>query len=71
MQVTFTLGSQYEVNINSGLIQLESVGSSEGTFFDDAALEFMCEKLNAAPGHTFPNKSTFVSSFSQTCAPLQ
>eukprot|EP00961_Rhodomonas_salina_P293584 3933878-Rhodomonas_salina.3 len=36
VQVTFTMGSQYQPNLPAGLIPLDSVRVGLGTFFDDA-----------------------------------
>eukprot|EP00287_Rhodomonas_sp_CCMP768_P025242 CAMPEP_0202852928 /NCGR_PEP_ID=MMETSP1389-20130828/90220_1 /ASSEMBLY_ACC=CAM_ASM_000865 /TAXON_ID=302021 /ORGANISM="Rhodomonas sp., Strain CCMP768" /LENGTH=604 /DNA_ID=CAMNT_0049531463 /DNA_START=38 /DNA_END=1850 /DNA_ORIENTATION=- len=66
IQVTFTLGSQYNVNTNDGLIPLSSVRAGKGTFFDSTTLDHKCTEYTE---DTFLNKTTFELRRLQSCAP--
>lgn len=75
VQVTFTLGEQYGVNNNSGLIPLTSVRAGEGRRFSDATLKHVCLDWAAGEdgggGSDFkPNgtKALFDSRLTQPCA---
>jgi len=76
IQVTFTLGSKYAVNENSGLIPLDSVRAGKGTFFDDvqaasgeAGMVHKCLQWTSAPGYSFPAVDGFNTTLRQDCAP--
>eukprot|EP00286_Rhodomonas_abbreviata_P019716 CAMPEP_0181309238 /NCGR_PEP_ID=MMETSP1101-20121128/11908_1 /TAXON_ID=46948 /ORGANISM="Rhodomonas abbreviata, Strain Caron Lab Isolate" /LENGTH=1439 /DNA_ID=CAMNT_0023415711 /DNA_START=17 /DNA_END=4336 /DNA_ORIENTATION=+ len=75
VQVTFTLGAQYDVNTNSGLIPLDSVRAGEGAFLDEAPLQHKCMQWATSAGdvsssYSFDGYSTFASRLGQTsCAP--
>jgi len=74
VQVTFTMGDQYQPNIESGgLIPVDSVRAGEGTFFDspDTDMQHKCAMYNESAGYdAFPDKGVFVSRLAQSCAPL-
>eukprot|EP00961_Rhodomonas_salina_P275383 3720321-Rhodomonas_salina.1 len=68
-QVTFTLGSKYGVNENSGLIPLDSVRAGKGTFFDDDGLLHKCLEWTGESGYAFASQTAFNTTLLQDCAP--
>eukprot|EP00961_Rhodomonas_salina_P129035 1738629-Rhodomonas_salina.1 len=66
VQVTFTMGSQYDINSNSDLIPLDSVRAGSGTFFDDAGMLHRCSEWGDS---SFPEKDLFISRLGQACGP--
>eukprot|EP00961_Rhodomonas_salina_P269453 3640498-Rhodomonas_salina.4 len=66
MQVTFTVGPQYDINENSGLIPLDSVRAGKGTFFSQGGLVHKC--MDYTDG-SFADVAAFNASLLQPCAP--
>eukprot|EP00961_Rhodomonas_salina_P151667 2041458-Rhodomonas_salina.1 len=83
VQVTFTMGEQYQPNLDSGgLVPLDSVRAGMGTFFDDVnlagGLEHLCVEYveaNATIDESFGltgytgGKDTYNTLVGQTCGP--
>jgi len=83
VQVTFTMGEQYQPNLDSGgLVPLDSVRAGMGTFFDDvnlaSGLEHLCVEYveaNATIDESFGltgytgGKDTYNTLVGQTCSP--
>lgn len=76
VQVTFTLGSKYGVNNNSGLIPLDSVRAGRGAFLSQVenagGMHQKCVEYTSTPANAFDSWDTvslFGASLVQDCGP--